>query len=93
MADPLQSEEPTANPDIRKEEPTVVHNIRQILGCLPILGLLAVGILGLVAFGIGVSAMSRVDQPAWLWLIGANIGLIASSIGFGVLGWIVWSNR
>ncbi len=73
----------------QKEESTVVHNIRQILGCLPVLGSLAVGVLGLFAIGFGNA--ERPDQSGWL--IGGSIGLVGSGIGFGVLAWVVWANR
>ena len=93
MADPFQNDEPRVAPDIRKEESTSVHNVRQLLGCLPILGSVAVGICGLVAFGVGMQHVGRVDQPGWFWLLASCVGLIASGIGFGVLAWVVWSNR
>jgi hypothetical protein len=93
MADPYRDDRPTADPDIRKEEPTFVHNVRQLLGCLPVLGSLAVGICGLVAFGFAMSRTGHVQEPAWFWLIGGSIGLIASGIGFGAMAWVVWSNR
>jgi hypothetical protein len=75
----------------QKDEPTVVHNIRQLLGCLPVLGSAAVGILGLVAFALGVGNAGQQDQSGWL--IGGSIGLVASALGFGVLAWVVWANR
>ncbi|MBI2808429.1 MAG: hypothetical protein HYX68_25870 [Planctomycetes bacterium] len=92
MAD-YRDEKPSADPDIRKEESTIAHNIRQMLGCLPVLGSRAVGICGLIAFAVGIGNSGHANQPGWFWLIGGCIGLIASGIGFGVLGWIVWSNR
>jgi hypothetical protein len=79
-------------PNIRKEEPTFVHNARQILGCLPVLGSSAVGIAGIWAFFVGMDRTGH-PQTGAFWLIGSSIGLIASGIGFGVLGWVVWSNR
>jgi hypothetical protein len=82
--------EPMTNP-FQKEESTVVHNIRQFLGCLPVLGSAAVGILGLVAFALGFGNAGRPDQSGWL--IGGSIGLVASALGFGVLAWVVWANR
>lgn len=92
MADPHSHDEPV--PDIRKEEEsTVVHNIQQMLGCLPVLGSAAVGIGGLIAFGIGINNTGRADQPGWSWLMAGSIGLIASGIGFAALGWLVWGNR
>ncbi len=78
-----------SNP-FKKEESTASHNVRQLLGCAPVLGSLAVGVLGLVSFGIGVNHLGD-RQPGWL--IGGSVGLIASGIGFGVLGWLVWSRR
>ena len=93
MAEPFHNEEPKGTPNIRKEEPTYVHNVRQLLGCLPVVGSVAVGICGLVAFGVGLQHTGRVDQPGWSWLLAGSVGLIASGIGFGVLAWLVWANR
>jgi hypothetical protein len=93
MADQHEQEQPSVYPEIRKAEPTYVHNIQQVLGCMPVLGSISVGILGLIGFGVGMQRLSRADEPGWIWLIGANLGLIASGIGFGVLSWLVWSNR
>ena len=93
MSDSSRSEERKDVPDIRKEEPTVVHNIRQLLGCLPVLGSITVGFCGLVAFGVAMNHICNAYEPSSVWLIGGSIGLIASGIGFAALGWIVWSNR
>ena len=80
-----------SNP-FQKNEPTVAHNMRQILGCAPILGSLVVGILGIVAFVVGLNKSDHMSQGP-VWLIGGSIGLVASAIGFGVLAWLVWANR
>lgn len=79
-------------PNIRKEEPTFVHNVRQILGCLPVLGSIAVGLGGIWAFFLGIDRSGH-PQTGAFYLIAATIALIASGIGFGVLAWVVWANR
>jgi hypothetical protein len=78
-----------SNP-FRKDESIFVHNIRQLAGCVPLLGCLTVGILGLVAFFRGLEN-ARGDQPAWL--IGSVLGLFCSLLAFGVLAWVAWRNR
>jgi hypothetical protein len=88
-----------AEPDIRKpEEPAFVHNARQLLMLLPVLGSLGVGVCGLFAFWLCQAEAAHLggrhgDTSGGLWAIAGSIGLIASALGFGVLGWIVWSKR
>lgn len=53
------------------------------MGCLPVLGSIIVGILGLVACFNGLDMARGKDEAGWL--IGSSIGLVASAIGFGVL--------
>jgi hypothetical protein len=92
---PSEPDEPSAEPDIRKkEDPTPVHNAWQVLGCMPVLGSLAVGICGLVAFLAGANQASIHNQPNdAVWLLAGCVGLIASGIGFGVLAWLLWRHR
>jgi hypothetical protein len=92
MVNPQPDDGIRNEPSIKKEEPTFVHNIRQILGCLPVLGSIAVGMFGLLAFLIALYNLGDANRAA-LWLIGGCIGLIASGLGFGVLAWLVWANR
>ena len=74
-------------PDIAwPKESTASHNARQLVGCMPVLGSLAVGVLGII-----LTVVSFVDRPpAGPPPPSAGLCLIASALAFGMLANAIW---
>jgi hypothetical protein len=74
-------------PDITlPPESTTSHNARQLIGCMPVLGSLAVGVLGIILTVVGFIDRPHGSPPP----TAAGLCLIASALGFGLLANAIW---
>lgn len=85
MSNPLEGKPP---PDVSLgPESTASHNSRQLVGCLPVLGSLAVGFFGII---FAFVAFFNGTPPAGPGQPTTGLCLIASALAFGLLANAIW---